>query len=70
MHGLQLCRVAKGINESVLRWFSHIERMEKDRIAKMVYVGECVGNRKVGRPRKRWIDSISDCLMRSGLNAG
>ena len=36
----ELCRVTKGederIDEGVLRWFGHVERMEKDRIAKKV----------------------------------
>ena len=36
----QLCRVTKGvkekIDEGVLRWLGHVERMENDRIAKMV----------------------------------
>ena len=58
------------IDESVLRWFGHIERMEKERIAKRVYVGECVGNRLVDRPRKRWIDSVNKCLQRRSLNVG
>ena len=31
------------IDEGVLRWFGHLERMERDRIAKRVYVGECAG---------------------------
>ena len=39
-----LCRVKKGlderIDEGVLRWFSYVERMEKERIAKRVYVRE------------------------------
>ena len=34
----QLCRVTKGVNEKIdegiLRWFCHVERMENDRIAK------------------------------------
>ena len=42
---MQLCGVTKGvdekIDESVLRWFGHVERMENDRVAKRVYVGEC-----------------------------
>ena len=29
-----LCGVAKRVDESVLRWFGHIERMENDRIFK------------------------------------
>ena len=43
-------RVDERIDEGVLRWFGHVERMENDRIAKRVYVRECGGNRSVGRP--------------------
>ena len=36
----ELCKVRKGlderIDEGILRWFSHVERMERDRIAKRV----------------------------------
>ena len=39
--------VTKGVDESVLRWFAHFERMENDRIAKRVYVGESVASRLV-----------------------
>ena len=44
--------------------------MENDRIAKRVYVGECVGNRLVGRLWKRWIDSANECLKKRGLKVG
>ena len=30
------------IDEGVLRWFGHVEKMERDRINKRVYVKECV----------------------------
>ena len=47
----ELCGVNKGpdemIDEGVLRWFGHVEMMERDRIAKRVYVGECAGSRSV-----------------------
>ena len=36
--------------------------MENDRIAKSVYVGECTGKRSVGRPQKKWVDTVKDCL--------
>ena len=36
--------------------------MERDRIAKRVFVGECAGSRSVGRPRERWIDAVKKCL--------
>ena len=65
----QLCGVMNGvdekIDEGVLRWFGHVENIENDRIAK-VYVGECDGSRSVGRLRKRWIDTMKDCLKKRG----
>ena len=49
----ELYGVPKGlderIDEGVLQWFSHVERMENDRIAKRVYVGKCAGSCLVGR---------------------
>ena len=36
--------VDKRIDEIVLLWFGYVERMEMDRIAKIVNVGECVGS--------------------------
>ena len=51
--------VTKGVNEKidegVLWWFGHVERMENGRIAKRVYVGECAGSRSVSKPRKEWL---------------
>ena len=46
------------IDEGVLRWFSHVERMERDRITKRVYVGGCAGSHSVGRAWKRWTDTV------------
>ena len=67
----QLCGEMKGMDENikgVLQWFGHVERMEIDRIAKRVYIGECAGSRSVGRPRKRWTDTVKDCLKKRGLD--
>ena len=53
----ELCGVGNGIDErideGVLRWFRHVERMGRDWIAKKVYVGECVSSRSVGRSQNR-----------------
>ena len=50
----ELCRVKNDlderIDEGMLRWFSH---MERDRIAKKVYVRVCAGSCSVDRPWKR-----------------
>ena len=52
----------------VLFWFDHVKRMEMDRIAKRVYVEECAGSRSVGRSRKRWINTVKECLKKRGLD--
>ena len=50
------CRVRKGlderIDEGVLRWFGHLERMERDRNAKRFYVGVCAGSCSVRRQKR------------------
>ena len=56
------------IDEGVLRWFGHVERMERDMIAKIVYVGECASSRAEGKRRKRWIDTVKECLKKRGLD--
>ena len=38
--------------------------MERDRIVKMVYVGECAGSRSVIKLHKKWIDTVKDCLKK------
>ena len=53
------------IDEGVLRWFGNVKRMERDRMAKKVYVGEFAGSRSVGRPR---IDTVKEYLWKRGLD--
>ena len=37
-----------------------MERMEDDRVAKRVYVGECAGRLSMGMSRKRWINNLKE----------
>ena len=46
-------RLGERIDEGLLHWFGHVEKMENDRIAKRIYVGEYAGSRSVGRSKKR-----------------
>ena len=39
-----------------------------DMFAKGVYVGECADIRSASSPRKRWIDTVKDCLKKRGLD--
>ena len=41
-----------------------IWKKERSEIAKKVCVGECGGSCLVGRPRKRWIDTVKDFLKK------
>ena len=60
----ELCRVKKSLGERIdegfFRWFSHVERIESERISKRVYVGESAGSHSVGRPWRRWIDTLKE----------
>ena len=60
--------VDERIDEDVIRMFGYVERMENDRIAIRVYVGECAGSRPLRRPRTIWIDTVKDCLRKTGLD--
>ena len=46
-----MCGVTKGVDEKcdedVLQWFSHVEGMVKDRVAKRVYVGVLANAQRV-----------------------
>jgi hypothetical protein len=71
-HIRELCGVKKGvterINEYILRWFGHMERMDVNRLVKRMYNSECVGDRPVGRPKKRWIESLKECLTERNVS--
>ena len=41
-------RMDEMIDKDVLGWFGHMERMDNNRTAQRVYVGEWVGCRRVG----------------------
>ena len=66
--------VAKDVNSNVkdckcMLWlFGHMERMERDRIVKRIYVGECAGSHSMGRPQKRWINTMKEYFRKRGLN--
>ena len=57
-----------GKRPAVLRWFGHVERMEGERLVKKIYRAEVEGNRRRGRPRRRWMDAVKGCLSKRGLS--
>ena len=51
-----------------LRWAGHIARMEEGRSAFKILTGKPAGNRRLGRPRCKWEDSIRMDLKEIGMN--
>ena len=41
--------------------------MEGEMILKKIYQADVEGNRKRGRPRRRWMDEVKGCLNDRGL---
>ena len=41
---------------------------DMDRITKRVYLGERAGSGSVSRLRKRWNDTVNECLKKRGLD--
>ena len=58
--GLMLMTVHVGqkMDQGVLGWFGHVERMENERMTKRVYESDIRGVRRRGRPRKCWMDGV------------
>ena len=53
-----------------LRWLGHVARMEKGRSAFKILTGKPTGKRPLGRPRRRWEDTIRMDFEEIGINAG
>ena len=60
--------VSQRIDQGVLRWFGHVERIGDERMAKRVYEYDVRGVRRRGRPRKCWMDGVKEVLARKGLD--
>ena len=51
-----------------LRWAGHVARMEEDRSAFKMLTGKLIGNRPIGRPRRRREYNIIMGLKEIGTN--
>ena len=60
--------VLERIERNVLKWLGHVERMGEERLVKRVDRANVEGNRRRGRPQRRWRDEVKDLLLGRGLN--
>ena len=52
------------VERNKLRWYGHVQRMEEDRLPKIMLEWTPQGRRPVGRPRRRWMEGIREALVR------
>ena len=55
-------RLSDRVEQSGLRWYGHVERMNEERLVKRVWEAETKGKRPRGRPRRRWMDGVRKSL--------
>ena len=55
------------MDQRVLRWFGHVERMDEYRMAKRVLMAKVSGRRVRGRPRLGWMDGVKVALGNRGM---
>ena len=58
---------ASRADQTVLRWFGHVERMDEYRMARRVLMAEVRGERARGSPRFDWMDGVKVALGNRGI---
>ena len=59
--------LASRADQTVLRWFGHVESMDEYCMARRVLMTEVSGGRVRGRPRLGWIDGVKLALGKRGM---
>ena len=50
-----------------IRWLEHIERMNEERMPKMILNAKIDSGRRRDRPRNRWVDDLESDLGSLGI---
>jgi hypothetical protein len=56
------CSIVERMKVNKLRWFGHMERMNDERMTKIIYREERMGERRRSRPRIGWMKGIKNIL--------
>ena len=59
--------LASRVDQRVLRWFGHVERMDEGRLARRVRMAEVSGGRGRGRQRFGWMEGVKVALSNRGM---
>ena len=60
--------ISKKVQESRLKWYGHVLRREDEYVGKRVMVMEVPGERRRGRPTRKWLDNINNDLSERELS--
>ena len=55
------------VDQRVLRWLGHVERMDENHLARRVLTAEVSEGRVWGRPRIGWMDGVKVALGSRGM---
>ena len=61
--------IVKEIKARRIQWLGHLYRTEDQHPTRMLTFNTIYGSRRVGRPPMRWMQSVEDDLLRSGMGA-
>ena len=59
--------LASRADQSILRWFWHMERMDEYRMARRVLMADVSEGRVGGRPRLGWLDGVRVAFGNRGM---
>jgi hypothetical protein len=59
--------IVRWIKRQRISWLGHVERMEENRMPKLIFSQEMEGLRRRGRSRKRWKEEVKSDLHVLGV---
>ena len=65
----KLGEITKKVQERRLKWYGHVMRREEHYVGRRAMVMKVQGRRKIGRPKRRWLDKVKDDIKEKGLSA-
>ena len=63
-------QISRKMRESRLRWYGHVKRREDAYVERRMLEMELPGKRKVGRPKRRFMDAVKEGIKEVGVNEG
>ena len=60
-------KMEERVDERVLSWYGHAERMNSERITQIVYESKVDGSRGKGVPPKGWMSGVKDAVEKRGM---